>query len=62
MRVLSRMTWLQNYDPIHNAALSTLVAAIPVVALLGLIAWGRMPIHKAAIAALDLDPGLDPSR
>ncbi len=52
------MIWLQNYDPLHNAALSTLVAAIPVVALLGLIAWGRMPIHKAAVAALILALGV----
>jgi lactate permease len=52
MRPSPRMTWLQNYDPIHNAALSTLLAAVPVVALLGLIAWGRMAIHKAAFAAL----------
>lgn len=46
------MPWLQNYDPLHNAVLSTGVAAIPVVALLGMIAWGHMPIHRAAIAAL----------
>jgi hypothetical protein len=52
------MTWLQNYDPLHNAPLSTLLAATPVVALLGLIAWGKMPIHKAAIAALLLALGV----
>lgn len=52
------MTWLQNYDPLHNATLSTLLAATPVVALLGLIAWGKMPIHKAAIAALLLALGV----
>jgi len=50
--------WLQNYDPLNNAVLSTLVAALPVVALLGLIAWGRMPIHKAAVAALLLALGV----
>ena len=58
MRRFPLMTWLQNYDPIHNAALSTLLAAVPVVALLGLIAWGRMPIHKAAFAALLLALGV----
>ncbi len=52
------MTWLQNYDPLHNAALSTLLAAIPVIALLGLIAWSHMAIHKAAIAALILALGV----
>ena len=52
------MTWLQNYDPLHNATLSTLLAATPVVALLGLIAWGKMPIHKAAVAALLLALGV----
>ena len=50
--------WLQNYDPLNSAAISTLVAALPVVALLGLIAWGRMPIHKAAVAALLLALGV----
>lgn len=52
------MTWLQNYDPLHHAALSTFLAAIPVIALLGLIAWGHMAIHKAAIAALILALGV----
>lgn len=52
------MTWLQNYDPLNHPAVSTLMAAAPVVALLGMIAWGRMPIHKAAIAALLLALGV----
>lgn len=52
------MTWLQNYDPLNSPAASTLVAATPVVALLSLIAWGKMPIHKAAMAALLLAFGV----
>ena len=34
------MEWLQNYDPLGNPWLSTIVAALPVVILLGLIASG----------------------
>ena len=33
--------WSQNYDPLHSALLSTLVAAIPVVVLLGAIAFSQ---------------------
>ncbi len=43
------MVWTQNYDPYNNALLSTLVAALPIVLLLGLLATGRV---SAALAAL----------
>src|SRR5947209_4041929 len=43
------MPWTQNYDPFGSPALSTLVAALPVVLLLGLLATGRV---SAAVAAL----------
>jgi lactate permease len=44
--------WSQVYNPLGNAALSTVVAAIPVVTLLVLIASGKVKAHWAAIIAL----------
>jgi lactate permease len=44
--------WLQNYDPLNLPWLSTLVAAAPVVVLLGSIAWLRIRIHFAALLGL----------
>ena len=44
--------WNQNYDPLGNAALSTIAAAVPVVMLLMLIASGRVKTHIAAVTAL----------
>ena len=44
--------WPQNYDPLGNAFLSTLVAALPVVVLLGAIAWLEIKIHIAALLGL----------
>jgi lactate permease len=44
--------WNQVYDPFSNQLLSTLVAAIPVVLLLALIASGKVAAHIAAILAL----------
>src|SRR5687767_6963596 len=46
------MEWLQNYDPLGNAWLSTLVAAVPIVVLLGLIAILEVRIHLAALIGL----------
>src|SRR3954462_8498667 len=46
------MTWTQTYDPLGSSWLSTLVAAIPVVVLLGLLASGRVPAQKATLARL----------
>src|SRR6201997_5006584 len=44
--------WNQIYNPLDNAALSTVAAAIPVVTLLVLIASGRVKAHIAAIIAV----------
>jgi lactate permease len=46
------MTWLQNYDPFNAPWLSTLVAALPVVLLLGLLATGRVSAQMSALAGL----------
>jgi lactate permease len=46
------MTWTQNYDPLGSPWLSTLGAALPVLLLLGLLASGRVPAHRAALAGL----------
>jgi lactate permease len=44
--------WNQIYNPLGNATLSTIAAAIPVVTLLVLIASGKVKAHIAAVIAL----------
>ena len=44
------MTWTQVYDPFHHWWLSTLVAALPVLVLLGLLAGFKVKAHLCAIA------------
>ena len=44
--------WPQSYDPLHNVALSTLCAALPVVVLLGTLAVLRVKAHIAALLGL----------
>src|SRR5262245_38097767 len=44
--------WLQHYDPLHNAVLSTIIAAVPVVVLLGSIAVLKIRIHFSALLGL----------
>jgi len=44
--------WNQIYNPLDNAVLSTIAAAIPVIILLVLIASGKVKAHLAAIVAL----------
>ncbi len=46
------MTWAQNYAPIGNIGVSALLAALPVVTLLSLLAFWHVRAHLAALAAL----------
>ena len=41
--------WVQNYDPLGNAVLSTIVSAIPITMLFYLLAVRRMAAHWAAV-------------
>lgn len=44
--------WAQGYDPFGNAVVSTLTAAVPVVVLLGCIAFLKMKAHTAALLGI----------
>jgi len=46
------MSWPQNYTPLGGGFLSTLVAAVPVVVLLGLLGLAHWRAHWAALAGL----------
>jgi lactate permease len=46
------MPWTQSYDPLGSPLLSTIAAALPLVALLGLLATHRVRAHVAALVAL----------
>jgi hypothetical protein len=46
------MIWSQNYAPLGGIGLSALVASVPVVVLLGLLAFWHVRAHLAAIVAL----------
>jgi L-lactate permease len=45
-----RVTWTQVYDPLGHWWLSTLVAALPVIVLLGLLAGFKVQAHWCAVA------------
>src|SRR5689334_13042918 len=46
------MNWSQNYSPVVNVGVSALIAALPVVVLLGLLAFWHVRAHYAALAGL----------
>jgi len=46
------MAWRQVYDPVHSALLSSLIAALPIVILLGGLAVMRLKAHVAALLGL----------
>jgi lactate permease len=46
------MPWAQRYDPLGSPALSTVVALVPVVLLLGLLASHRVRAYWAALAGV----------
>jgi lactate permease len=46
------VVWTQNYDPLGSPVWSPLLAALPVVVLLGLLATGRVSAAGAALAGL----------
>ena len=66
------MTWTQNYDPLGSPWLSTLVAALPVVLLLGLATYVRLvqinveetrtvlAMNRLRNAYLTMAPALEP--
>jgi lactate permease len=46
------MPWLQVYDPLHSPLASTVVAALPIVVLLGTLAFLRTSARTAALLGL----------
>src|SRR3954470_19985507 len=52
------MTWTQTYLPMGSLLWSAVIAALPVVVLLGLLASSRVPAHIAALLGLAASLGV----
>lgn len=52
------MVWPQTYTPLGGVGVSALVAALPIVTLLGLLAFFHVRAHRAALAGLLVALGL----
>jgi lactate permease len=50
--------WIQQHDPMGNWLISTIVAALPIVILVGLLATGRASAWRAALTGLVIACGL----
>jgi len=46
------MSWQQAYDPLGSGLLSALVAAVPIIVLLGTLAFLKLKAHRAALLGL----------
>ena len=57
-RTTDNSMWLQTYDPLGNPFLSTALAALPVVVLLGAIGILQIRIHLAALFGLAVALGI----
>ena len=44
--------WAQNYDPFNNPAISALIAAVPMLLLLAIIASNKVSAHMASLIAI----------
>ena len=52
------LTWSQGYTPLGRIGLSALVAALPVITLLGLLAFWHVRAHLAALVGLLMAAGI----
>jgi lactate permease len=50
--LVATMVWSQIYDPLNNAWLSTILASLPVIVLLGALGVFHMKAHVSALLAL----------
>jgi lactate permease len=49
---LGALPWIQTYDPLGHAWLSTAAAALPIVLLLAALGFLEWPAHRAALLGL----------